>query len=113
MNVTVDFSDGTTTVTETCKPQDKEGFVFWVKSRLATFNGSKEIEAGYAVNDVVDVATPVVTPPVLTQAEKDEAAWFNDYYRWLRIKKDLIDTGVVDITNTKSTSSFDKRYKLI
>ena len=38
IKVTVDFSNGTKTVTETCIPQDKDGFTHWVKSRLATFN---------------------------------------------------------------------------
>lgn len=99
INVTVDFSDGVNTITEVCKPQDEAGFKFWVKSRLDTFNGAQTLDTTYAVDDTVDFIEP--TPPTPTQAEIDEAKWFADYQRFVRIKTTLVDTGIVDINHPK------------
>jgi hypothetical protein len=98
LNVTVDFTDGTRTVTESCIPQDKAGFEFWVKSRLATFNGGVAIDAEYAVDAPVVIAEPVVVPP--TQAELDYAEWFNDFNRLVRVQK-LIELGIIQASNAK------------
>lgn len=94
LKVTVEFSDGVTTVSETCIPQDFDGLKYWVKSRLATFNSAKEIDATYATDTELDVTDPVVTPPTPTQAELDRAEWLKDYGRWVRVKTTLIDTGI-------------------
>lgn len=108
IKVTVDFSDGTTTVTETCIPQDKNGFTHWVKSRLATFNGAQEIDADYALDAAVDVSDPVVEPPAPTQAEIDRDAWLADYRRWVRVKTTLIDTGIFTGNETPAVNLKNK-----
>ena len=95
IKVTVDFSDGVTTVTESCIPQDKDGFKYWVKSRLATFNGGQEVDSLYSLNEIVDVSEPVVEEPVLTQAEIDRNEWILDYRKWVKVKSTLIDTGIL------------------
>jgi hypothetical protein len=101
IKVFVEFTDGVTSVIESCIPQDEAGFKYWVKSRLATFNSGAVIDANYAVDAVVDVSDPVVTPPILTQAELDKIEWFQDYYKWLKIKTTLIDTGIVLESHTQ------------
>lgn len=101
LKITVDYSDGITNVTETCIPQDEDGFKFWVKSRLATFNGGQVIDNQYATNSIVDVNEPVVVPPVLTQAEIDANNWLDDYRRWVKIKTTLIDTGIITGNETQ------------
>lgn len=95
LRVEVEFSDGVDSVIESCIPQDLTGLKFWVKSRLATFNGAKDIDTTLSVNDPVDVSDPVVTPYVPTQAELDEQEWIADYRKWVKVKTTLIDTGVL------------------
>lgn len=95
LKVTVEFSDGTTTVTESCIPQDFDGLKFWVKSRLATFNSGKEIDSTFNINDPIDVSDPVVTPPTPTQAEIARDEWLANYRKWVKVKTTLIDTGVL------------------
>lgn len=99
-SVTVTFSDGTTTIDETCKPQDMDGFKYWVKSRLAAFNSVPDIQALQDGSEI-DVSDPVVEPPTLTQAQIDERQWFADYAKWLRVKSNLVDTGVVPSSDTQ------------
>lgn len=94
LKVTVEFTDGVTTLTETCIPQDFNGLKFWVKSRLATLNGGQEIDSTLAVNDTIDVTDPVVMPPTPTQEETERTEWLKDYAKWVRVKTTLIDTGV-------------------
>jgi hypothetical protein len=101
LRVTVEFSDGVTTVTESCIPQDYDGLKFWVKSRLATFNSAKEIDTDLAINDPVDVADPTPVVPVLTQDEIDQNDWLQDYKRWVKVKTTLIDTGVLTGNETQ------------
>jgi len=98
IRVTVEFSDGTTSVTETCVPQDRNGFVHWVKSRLATFNGADELDQEYAENDTVDIAEP--TPVEPTQEEKDFAEWMRKFRR-LQTVQELVDLGIVANDNPK------------
>lgn len=107
LKVTVDYSDGVTTVTESCIPQDFDGLKFWVKSRLATFNGGKEIDTVYATDDVID-PTPVVETPTLTAEERARNAWLQKYAKWLKVKTTLIDTGVLTGNETKAVALLNK-----
>lgn len=101
LKISVEFSDGVTTLTESCIPQDEAGFKYWVKSRLATFNNGKTIDSTVAINDVVDVSEPVVTPPTPTAEEIARDEWFKNYIKWVKIKSTLIDTGVLTGNETK------------
>lgn len=105
MNITVDFSDGTTTITEKCIPQDRNGFVHWVKSRLSTFNSATEIDTDYSINTVVDLSEPV--PPAPTAGELAKQAWFADYLTLQDVQK-LIDLGVLTGTEPKVVSLRNK-----
>ncbi len=91
----VEFTNGTNTVTEWCRPQNEDGFKHWVKSRLEAFNASETLDTAYSANDIVDVTDPIVTPPTPTQAEIDRDAWLVDYRRWVKVKSTLIDTGIL------------------
>lgn len=98
LEVHVDFTDGVKVVTESCIPQDKAGFEYWVKSRLATFNGGTEIDTSYEVNSEVSVVDPEPTPQ--TQEEIDRGIWFNKFRQMERVQK-LVDLGIVLNTNVK------------
>lgn len=117
LRVFVDFTNGTDTYTEHCIPQDENGLKFWVKSRLATYNAGAVIDTGYVDGSTIDVSDPVVTPPVLTQAEIDQQEWLKDYAKWVKVKTTLIDTGVLTGSETqvvalknKVTTNFKPAY---
>lgn len=117
LRVFVDFTDGVTTISENCIPQNEDGLKFWIKSRLETFNSASTIESTYADGADVDVSDPVVTPPVLTQAEIDQQEWLKDYAKWVKVKTTLIDTGVLTGSETqvvalknKVTTNFKPAY---
>lgn len=94
LKVTVDYSNGVTTVTESCIPQDFDGLKFWVKSRLDTFNGGQEIDSTFNVDDPIDPTDPVVKPPAPTAGEIARNTWLADYRKWIKVKTTLIDTGI-------------------
>ena len=93
IEVTVEFTNGTKTLTEAVVPQDKRGFDHWLESRLTSLNSIADIEA-IPVNTEIDGTQP---EPVdtRTQAEKDRDNWLRKYYKWVQIKNNLIDTGVL------------------
>lgn len=92
IRVTVDFTDGTRTATESCIPQDKDGFTYWVKSRLAAFNGGEQIDSEFALDAPVEFVEP--SPVVPTAEEVARQAWFGDYYKLQQVQK-LIDLAVL------------------
>ena len=93
-----------TTFTESCKPQDEDGLLYWIKSRLETFDAGEVIASTYADGADVDVSNPVVVPPVPTQAELDKVEWFKNYNKWVKVKTTLIDTGILVGNETKVTA---------
>lgn len=101
IKIYVDFTDGVKTITEWCIPQNEEGFKHWVKSRLEAFNSSINLEEKLVVDATVDVTEKEVVQPVLTQAEIDRNVWLDKYYRWVRIKQTIVDTGIVPVTQPK------------
>lgn len=107
LEIFVDFTDGVKTYTDSCKPQDADGFKYWVKSRLATYNSSVALDAELNPDDEVDVTDPVVTPPVLTQDEIDRNTWLEKYSKWVRIKTTVVDTGIVPATQPKLQAMLD------
>jgi hypothetical protein len=92
IEVHVDFTDGVKVVTESCIPQDKAGFEFWVKSRLDTFNGGEVIDTEYAVDEPVVIPTPP-TPPEPTAEELASREWHKNFLILQDLKK-LVDVGV-------------------
>lgn len=90
--ITVEFTDGVDTHTEVVRPQDENGFKYFVKQRCESLTTAKALKEADNVGKTVVVDEPV-TPK--TQAEIDRDAWLVKYYRWVSIKKNLIDTGVL------------------
>lgn len=93
IQVTVTFSDGVTSVTETIVPQDKRGYEHWVRSRIESLNTSKELQEEDNVNK--EVVLPAEPEP--TREEIDRAAWFKDL-GLLERAQNLIDLGVIPNT---------------
>jgi hypothetical protein len=100
LRITVDFSNGVKTITETVIPQDETGLKYWVKSRLASLNSIEVIDSTYTVDTEIDT-DDVVVPP--TQAELDKVEWFSDFARMERVQK-LVDLGVIPSDHAKVTA---------
>ena len=100
----VEFTDGTTTFTETVKPQDEAGLKYWLKQRLSSLNSITTLST-IALNSTLDLESPEVD--TRTQAEKDRDAWLVKYNRWVSIKNNLIDTGVVPANNPQAVAFLD------
>lgn len=90
--ITVEFSDGVDTYAEVVRPQDENGFKYFVKQRCESLTTAKALKEADNVGKVVVTDIPVVPP---TQVEVDRNVWLEKYYRWVSIKKNLIDTGVL------------------
>lgn len=97
LQITVDFTDGVKTITETVIPQDETGLRHWVKARLTSLNSIAELDTKYAVDAVIDLVEPVVEK---TQAQIDQDAWLVNYSRLTEVQK-LIDLGIIPTDNLK------------
>lgn len=102
LEVTVEFSNGTNTQSEKVIPQDKAGFKHWVSARLNSLNTLDELKAEDNIGQEVVIDDPVVD--TRTQAEKDRDAWLAKYWKWVNIKKNLIDTGILTGQETAVTN---------
>lgn len=100
----VEFTDGVKTITEGVKPQDEAGFKYWLQSRLTSLNSLAALET-VTINTSVDLTDPVV---VKTQAELDKEEWFSDFYKWVKIKTTLVDTGVLTGSETQIVALLNK-----
>jgi hypothetical protein len=89
----VEFTDGVKVITEAVKPQDENGFKYWLNARLESLNSLTELEK-LNINDVPDT-TPV--PPVdkRTAEEKAQETWERQYARLEQAQK-LVDLGVTE-----------------
>lgn len=104
IRVFVEFTNGTETVVENCIPQNEDGLKFWIKSRLETFNSAPTIESKYADGADVDVSDPVVVPHVPTAGELARAEWLKRYFKYVKVKTTLVDTGVLPADNAQVTT---------
>jgi hypothetical protein len=104
VEIFVDFTNGVDTYTDSCKPQNREGYEYWVRSKLETYNASEVLKTELVDGATIDVSDPVVTPPTLTQAEIDRDTWLTKYRLWVRVKTTLIDTGVIAIDSTRAAA---------
>ena len=99
VTLTVEFTDGTTTLTEKVIPQDKYGLRKWVSDRLNSLNETKELKEDDSI-----VGTEIdLQPDNRTPAEKAFEAWYKRY-RQLQQVQTLIDLGVLTGTETPVTN---------
>ena len=91
----VDFTNDEETYTESCIPQDVNGFNYWIKSRLDAYNTKHELDALLVSGEEIDPG--VLSPkPILSEFEQRKAAWFatNDKLQFfLKLKNTAIETG--------------------
>ena len=92
LQVTVEFTDGVDTVTETVIPQDRKGFEHWVESRKESLTTAKELKTEDNIGVVIE---PTEKADTRTAAEIARDEWLQKYYKWVQIKNNLIDTGVL------------------
>lgn len=106
LKVYVDFLlDGTVIGSDFCFPGDKFGFESWLKGKFEAIKAGGsikvEIPGGTELPEPTD---PVVEPPVLTPEEIARNTWLEKYYKWVRIKTTVVDTGIVPLENNKITA---------
>lgn len=54
--------------------------------------------------DTITTGVFDTTPDTLTQAEIERNDWLKDYYKWIKIKKNLVDTGILTGSETQLTN---------
>lgn len=91
----VEFTNGTDTFTDSFKVSKYADLQRQVTSRLVDLN----FVDTFTIDGVIDsiVNTPVVQTPEQIAEEK----WLKQYYKWLKIKTTLIDTGILTGNETK------------
>lgn len=94
LRVQVEFTNGVTSLFESCVPQDEGGLKYWVKGRLDQLNFASTSDTKYAVGTTVDVSETTTTL-TKTQAEIDRDSWMLLYQKWMRVKTGLIDSGIL------------------
>lgn len=108
IRVFVEFTNGTEIYTESCIPQDENGFKHWVKSRLDTLNSASIIETNYLDGSTIDISDSVPISIELTVEEIARNEWIENYRKWLKVKETLIDTGVITASNPKAAALLAK-----
>ena len=103
LRIYVDFTDGDTVITESCIPQNEDGFTHWVKSRLEVFNVAKVLDTSLSENAEIVIDKTAVPE----EAPTAEELWLRDYNKWLRVKL-LIDAGIVPSTNAAVQALLNK-----
>ena len=78
LEVTVSYSDGEDTQTETFIPQDKAGYVYRTRQVAESLTTAKELRLENNVGQVIVIPAPTDTR---TAAEKAQATWLETYYR--------------------------------
>ena len=78
LEVTVSYSDGVDTQTETFIPQDRAGYVYRTQQVAESLTTAKALKTEDNIGQVI-VTKPVVD--TRTAAEKARATWLEAYYR--------------------------------
>lgn len=90
--LTVEFlKDDQVISTEVCKPQDEDGFNYWLKARLTSLETGGKLKEDDNLNKVItkeSIDTKVDTDPART-------AWFEKLNRLNRIRTFGIDAGIL------------------
>ena len=100
LRVQVEFTDGVTSLFESCVPQDENGLKYWIKGRLSQLNFAGEVDTKFPNGDTV-IVDPVVVPPTPTAEQIAQEEWYKNYIKWVKIKTTLIDTGILTGNETK------------
>lgn len=87
----VEFSDGVNTSVETIEPDNRNQFDSWVAGRLFSLNSVQEMKTELSENQDVS-PTPAPEP---TAEQLADATWKRKYFKYVAVKKDLIDTGIL------------------
>jgi len=83
LEVTVSYSDGVDTQTETFIPQDKQGYIYRTQQIAESLTTAKLLKTEDNIGQII-VTTPVEDKR--TAAEKAQATWLEAYYRLERLE---------------------------
>lgn len=102
LKLTVEFTNGTRTLIEEVLPQDRDGFDHWLESRL------KSLETGEELKTELVEGVSVVPLEKVVSVETPVDAWLKKYYKLVRVKQTLVDTGVVPANNPRYVALLDE-----
>lgn len=97
----VEISDGVDLVKKNYIVDSIDQLKRSVLNDIKRFDACKTFIESVPVGDI-EIASVVDVAP--SQAQIDEQAWFTLYRRWVQVKKDLIDTGIIPATNAKAVA---------
>lgn len=91
----IEFTNGNDTFTDSFKVNKYQELRRQVTNRLADLNFADT----FIIDSNIDVL--VDTPIVQTPEQIAEDKWLRQYYKWVKIKTTLIDTGILTGNETK------------
>lgn len=101
LNVQVSFTSGENTAVRSFTARSLTELKRKIRQASEELAEAQTLEQSLLLGEIdVKEEAPVAQTP----AEIAEQAWFRAYRRWVQVKKDLIDTGVVPANNTKVAS---------
>jgi hypothetical protein len=107
LRIHVDFVNGETIIKESVIPQDRAGFDYWIKSRLATHNAGLSLKNELVDGEEVVINETVVEEVPLTADELAFQEWQTNYWKLQQVQK-LIDLDVLTGSETPVTNLRNK-----
>lgn len=99
LTLNIELTNGTDTVNKTIENVQNIAHLKTSIKQLIDTQTSLESLAGAISTGLFDS-----TPDTLTQAEIERNDWLKDYARWIKIKKNLVDTGILTGSETQLTT---------
>jgi len=95
---TVEFTKGEKTVTETCIPQNRQGFDHWKNSRLEAMNSDfSDLNVGDVLTASEAVALDEPTPEEKEANLKAQKRWeFQEAVELAKLERDALELGIVN-----------------
>ena len=92
VKLVVDFTNGTEKATQEYTLSSPQPLKYLVKPMIDNLNALDTFQGSLNVGSI-DITPDTVTPK--TQAEKDLEQFLKDYSLWVKVKNNLIDTGIL------------------
>jgi len=110
LEVTVEYTDGTDTHTETFVPQDKQGYIYRTLQVAESLTTAKELKTEDNVGK--EIVDPLAVD-TRTADEKAQALWLEAYYRLEKLEKIASQAFLTDTKLTALTRKIDETKKFL
>lgn len=96
LKLIVDFTDGINTSTEEYILNNPDSVNNLIGNTIKNLEALDSLETSLSLG-----AVTIAAPTPQTQAEKDAVAFLQTYNRWIKVKNNLIDTGILTGNETQ------------